>query len=335
MFRSIANILDQRSSVFYGERLVFIGLVLLVFGIPFERFETQFRLLGFINITNLVALMMLVLGLWAGNLLINRRWPTGWPTKFSIPLGLLLLVALLASLVDPLDSTAAIKGFFRLLLGVAVFGMVVDLATTPSRIQLLVAALAILGCIIAILGILDWYRLPSVVTFLNQFQRQNSGNRLIVFNSVSTTALSLAMTGCISLGLMGSAFRQRNRQFTILWSLSSILIGTALLLTMSRGGLLAFAIAVASIFIFGKHSSIWRWLVIISMVLILGVVTVQREANTFGRPEYSSGLSGRQYLWSAALQLGFENPWLGIGPNNFRLVERERVKVPSDFPGRR
>jgi O-antigen ligase len=130
---------------------------------------------------------------------------------------------------------------------------------------------------------------------------------------------SLALTLALPLAAIGLAIRRSPWR-----AVASAVLATGFLtiayLNGSRGGLLAMALTMGSIVLFalfgaGIRKRAPRFVGVLGAALVIvlfGTVWLLR-----GYMEGGSDLSGRTYMWQAALGLIAEHPWLGVGPANY------------------
>jgi len=101
--------------------------------------------------------------------------------------------------------------------------------------------------------------------------------------------------------------------------------GAALVLTFSRGGLLAtFAAVVAMLAMGRRHIGRGVALGIAACAIAVGgalaYAGVAERFSTFGNASTPSGLATRPELWAAAIDLWRTSPWLGVGAGNYELL---------------
>ena len=273
----------RRSS--FAERFAFFSLVLLALGMPYERLTPLLRGPGIV-ITNLEALIFLTLIGWGSYRLValwNREALRA--TRFALPLAWMLGIALLAALTTSDDRLNALKGFGRLLTGVAVFFATFDLCVSPRRVATLSQALAVSGWVVALLGLLETLRIPPVLRFLDQFRAipATFGGAMRVSSTLASAnpaALVLAVTGCLTLGWMLHALQQRSSRGIALWGTGAIAVVTTLVLTLSRGGLLAFAVGGSALMVANRRHIRRRWLAIASLTGLLAIGALLMRSET-------------------------------------------------------
>ena len=113
------------------------------------------------------------------------------------------------------------------------------------------------------------------------------------------------------------------------YALAIIPIALAFLLTFSKGGLFLGGPA-ALLFIFWRWQKqadrrTWPWLIGFGLLGVIGLFIAQQIPQLAGRLDLA-GATGvfRLNLWGASLQMIAEQPWLGVGLDNFLYAYRGR-----------
>ncbi len=148
--------------------------------------------------------------------------------------------------------------------------------------------------------------------------------------------------------------RARSIRTRAVWYAGLALCLAALLLSYSRGGMIAFAGQLVLLMLLFRTSAPRGWMkrasasfaiVLLSALLLSASLNVARTRTfavesiaakaTFSADEGASSISERRSFWSAALRLTGERPLLGWGPYSFRFVQprlQESVLATSDHP---
>jgi O-antigen ligase len=219
------------------------------------------------------------------------------------------------------DSHLALGSAFRLALGV-VFAFVVYAAVRePRHVRWLIAAL-IVGAILASLagalqlsaGGLDSERLGGGVGDPN--------------------ALASVLVPGIALATF-LFFSGRSGWAKVAIAISLIAMGFALLLTGSRGGLVAFAVSVpVAVMCAGIVRR--RMIVALVAVLTLGIGYYSYVASPAAAERVTSfsadGGAGRLDLWTVAGSVVEDRPFFGVGAGNFPAVEAVYVTETQNLP---
>jgi O-antigen ligase len=251
-----------------------------------------------------------------------------------------------------IDADAAIAALTRLLTYAGVFWLSLQLCRDRHRARAAIAAVAYAGAAYAAYGLfveatgsgtILWF--PKVThpddlssTFVNRNSfAAYAGLALICATGLIIDRLSHAFAGAVSAGQrVGQAIEAiavRGMPLLLSW----VVILSALLLTRSRGGFLAAAVALPALFLaFGRARAVDRRLVAGSftacgaaLVLVFSIggdVLDARLARTLGADEE------RLRLFAATLDAIAEEPGFGTGYGTFEDVfARHR---PADFGSR-
>src|SRR5262245_8084243 len=106
------------STKFMSTGVACAGVAALILAVPFEALEPLVRITG-LSITSAEAVLLGVLGAWAGALVATRTWPV-WRTPLTLPWVAFLLAMLVAALLAPSHRVNALKMVGRLGLAFAV-----------------------------------------------------------------------------------------------------------------------------------------------------------------------------------------------------------------------
>jgi len=126
------------------------------------------------------------------------------------------------------------------------------------------------------------------------------------------------------------------RRSQVLVGVSLVVLTSALLLTASRGGIVALAVSIATAVIIGGA---FRKQIVVVLTAVLGLGLgyygfVASPAVTDRLVNFSAeGGSGRTDLWNVATSVITERPFLGVGAGNFPIVEpayaAETINLPQ------
>lgn len=288
-------------------------------------------------------------------LIVPALWIVAWiaqgeplpRTPFSgiiLLLGLMVLISLYAT-YDIMVSLPKISG---MVLAIGVFYAVAREGQRPTGWWLSFLLFLAIGVSVASLGLLGtrWVakisfltpiisRLPPRLTGLAGAERGFHPNEVAgallwvtpAFIALTVLLLAKAKVLCMTFG------RARAMAIVSLVAAAALLVTGAFVLTQSRGGYIAFAIASLTLFII-VLPPLARGLVLGSLVIlvaILGVVLSQQGAEAIwdglmgsglaGDPAFSlNTLQGRLELWSRALYGIQDFPFTGMGMNTFRHI---------------
>ena len=221
-------------------------LMLLALTFGYELVDPLVDLGGFMVMTNVEIVLVLALGLWLLARIATRRWPAV-PGPLVAPIVVWLLVLLISTLTAPSHRGEALKFLGRVLAGVLVAWAAYDVARTPARWRMLLRALALGGLGVALLGLAEAANILPTTEWLASFKHAPTyvGDVLRVSSSLphaNIASMVLEVTGPLLLAWVITARQPRVR--TIMgFALLVTLLAQAL--TLSRGGLIATAAALA------------------------------------------------------------------------------------------
>lgn len=256
-------------------RLPLTCTVLTLLLLPFEATASVFYM-GGLAVSNLEALVVLTVAVWAGHRLMVRPAPTARlrPSPLLWPALAVVVVAFLSAWLSPELRPSALKMAGRLTGGV-LFGIVVaDLARRPAARRWMSGGLVAGATLAAILGLLEVVGFPWATAFLQLFRldadQLGPAARLnATFDSANSMAMLLAPALCLALGLVSSSPRLPVSLFPCLL--------VSLFLTYSRGGIMAALVGIGVMLVLGGRRAwpVWRWpvglagvaLVIVSLTL--------------------------------------------------------------------
>lgn len=225
------------------DRLAFGGLMLACVASPWPFGSVEFYAIDVLAIW-----LLLLIGLWALHMvaikkLIVRMTPILWVLLMLLALGLVQIVplpfsphrGLWQSHRISLDPSATLQAITKWSLLVGYFFLASQLLYTPRRLQILVNTLIVVGLCVALVGIFNkltfngkilWFR-PS------DFARDAFGPFVNRNHFAGFMELILPLPLLLVLG------RAVERDRWIVYGFSALVMGTAILLSGSRGGLMA------------------------------------------------------------------------------------------------
>jgi putative inorganic carbon (hco3(-)) transporter len=209
----------------------------------------------------------------------------------------------------PGEAFAGGVEFFKVVL---YFLLCVGLLTTTDRVRIFLWWLAVFVTICALLTVLEYHgliQLPNLTKLKDgEFIRlRGSGifadpNDLCVLMAVGLLLALYWLTEGSS-GLLARLF----------WLASLVLMGYAVSLTQSRGGLLA-VLAGLAVLIRARFG--WRWAIFLGLPLLMGLVLFVGGRQTTLSTEQGTG-QDRIQLWSEGLQMVRSAPVLGVGFDHY------------------
>ncbi len=289
----------------YALVLPFGSAVSLPLGLP-APFDTPSSVLGLIVIAGLIGHLMLV--------------PRSAPMLLSAVPAWLLFVAFaglsFAWSVDPSTSLSE----FTVLLGLIALYLLVCLMPVEERDVVRVEEALVLGGAIA--------GMYGIILLLQSglAQAGGTGPRFATAGGVgkgidpNITAATLILPLAIAIG---RAVRATNTAARLLFWSASALIGAAIMLTGSRGGILA-ALTVLVIHAFSHQRRGVMAAVGLGLVLVAGV-TISLAPDQLQRRISRPGSSGRTDIWRTALTRCERYCWVGSGFGSFPTVYQDTL----------
>jgi len=321
---------------------VYRGLIALILLIPFD---VDLRRLGlgipFVNTTLEILSVALVTGFLVGK--IRKKQLNLKKTCHNLPIGLFVLCCLVSSLFSPAEVFWAVKCSLKILLSVLVYFVVVENVTGRARLKTLMSALFFSAAVVAALGILERvfpHSMGSFLSFFNAGQFRLKEIETLRVKSTFAFPNTLSMFLEMVILLFTGTVLLKEEGLKIKTVLFVLLLGEALILTYSRGGLISVTCALMFVFFIsrtkpGLKDRAKRVLAIAGIMGLLFVLTgifdnvfQKRFLSIFSR----SYLSNRErvYLWESAVSIIGDYPLLGVGPDDFRWVYAK--KYARDAP---
>lgn len=209
--------------------------------LPFELVKPLARM-GPVVFTNVELVAGLAVALWVLDLLLARRWPA-WPRWWLWPIAAWVGVVLVSAALAPFAQEAAFKFAVRSCAGVAVGLAVVDIvARTPGRLPLLILALLCGGTAAALTGWLEVLLPAQTSAWLSQFKLLTTRVAGTIRASGTLGYANIAAQYweviLVLLVTWMAAVQLRPLLRLAAW-LAVVTVAGALVLTASRGGLVA------------------------------------------------------------------------------------------------
>jgi O-antigen ligase len=239
----------------------------------------------------------------AAHWLVRALGPTGdWrrETPLDGPVVLFVLLAALSTLASSI-AYQSIQGFLGLATGALVFVVAGEVARDRRGARLIVGAIVGGGVAQGLLAVV---------------QRASSVDRAAgTYFNPNFLAMALVMAGALLLALRPS----RRGRAVLVWAGLAV-AGAGLVISQSRGGVLAAAAAWGLI---GWHR--WRWRAVgVGVAVALALVVVPnplgarlRDAHVYDPLAYS-----RLQVWASAVQRAWDHPF-GVGLNRFRQSSQQ------------
>ncbi|HSE19129.1 MAG TPA: O-antigen ligase family protein [Pyrinomonadaceae bacterium] len=303
--------------------------------------------LGLFNLGGLTILLLWVLDSWAlGNLRVSRNL-LQLPLLGALVLGLVQLlplrevssggatsIGLVNTLsLDPHSTRLVLVQLATLFIYFAATLVFID---TPHRLQLLVRTITVFGFLLAILGLSQSFTSPTKVYW---FRELNQSTAFGPFINRHHFAGYMELTIALPLGLLFAGAVDKEKR--IIYLFVAGLMGVALVMTASRGGIISL---VAEIFFLMIVTAIWRkpserrrkrahrfkyvlgrlgMTGALLVALFLGVVLLGGEfsINRFiDSVNTSDPSTGRAHFWAVTVDIIKAHPYLGTGLGAFGVI---------------
>jgi O-antigen ligase len=299
-------------------------------------------------IFNLGALSILILWLidaWTlGTLRISRNL-LQLPLLGTIILGLIQLIPLRSlgsgSLSIPVTQALSLDPNATRLVLVQISTLFVYFAATlvftdtPHRLQILVRTIIIFGFFLAIFGLTQSFASPNRVYWFRELSQSTAFGPFINRHHF---AGYMELTIALPLGLLFANAIEKEKR--LLYFFAACLMGVALVLTASRGGIISLF---AEILFFAIYTALWRpghsekhkksrirgalirlglagglMLALVGGVILLGgEFSLTRFIDSVNTDDPTTG---RAHFWSVTLEIIKAHPWLGTGLGAFGVI---------------
>lgn len=206
------------------------------------------------------------------------------------------------------------------------FAAALTFIDSEKRLRKLVAAIAIFGGAIAFAGIIQWQASPDAIYGIRPTPQAIPFGPYV--NRHHFASLMVLFSGVILAHIFSPAVK---RERMLLMGISIVLMAVAVVLTGSRGGVLAYfaMLAICVIALFQRKEGGINLPVaggiVAALVLTIGLVVFLGGADpllrSFGLQNSTEDISsGRLHFWSVAWQVFTANPILGAGFEAFGVA---------------
>lgn len=303
--------------------------------------------LGLFNLGGLTILVLWVLDAWRlGNLRVSRN-VLQLPLLGALGLGLIQLLPLreIAAAGVPafgISNTLSLDPYSTRLVLVQLatlliyFSATLVFLDTPHRLQVLVRTIMIFGFLLALFGLTQSFTSPTKVYWIREL---NQSTAFGPFINRHHFAGYMELTIALPLGLVFAGAIAREK--IILYLFVAGLMGVALVMTASRGGIISL---VAEILFLITVTAIWRkqshrrhrkssrikriaaragMATALLVSLFLGVVMLGGEfsINRFiDSVNTDDPTTGRAHFWSVTLNIIKAHPYVGTGLGSFGVI---------------
>ena len=233
------------------------------------------------------------------------------PADWAVALFLLMLPVTLWATALP-DITR--PQVYRILTGIALYYAIVNWTTTLQRFRLLLVGNLIAGISLALIAPLSVKWIVDKLTFLppSLYERFS----LLLFDTIHSNVMAGQLVILLppALGLLLFSWQRLNWLERIVAGMAALFMSSVLLLTQSRGGLMAFGASLLMLIVLRWRRS---WL-LLPICAVIGAIAVPSVGITAILDVLTSkvtfrGIDGRLELWSRALYMIQDFPFTGIG----------------------
>lgn len=313
-------------------RSPFVGLLAVVFFLPFERLGAYESTAGTIRASQVIAL--LTLGVWAFQKLM-RATRDGRRNPLLLPFAAFLVVNIVGLTVAENDARA-LTVFLLTAFSIGVSLLIPELVTTTQRLRIVVGTLLVSGALVSIFGLFqflgDMAGLPATITGLRELYTKD----VFGFPRVQSTALEplyFANYLLLPLGCLYALFLARRSPFPRWLTLGLLaLLALNLALTVSRGGYLGFVAMALVVTMLGLREFLRLRtalpLVVGALLVVAGVFQALRYQDVAGINIETFTAHIQNAFWGASYNERIEtfeqavaafrsSPLIGVGPGNF------------------
>lgn len=232
-------------------------------------------------------------------------------------------------------------------LGVAMFFLVLNSGERVREVAWLIGGLLVLGAALSLYAGYQYFAKSDLVwTSVRPeiYGGRGSGS----FINPNHFAGFLAMI--LPLGLALSLSARCSWTMRIIWGYCVLVIISGIVLTFSRGGWIAALAGVLALlgWVLVSRRKTIAWLLLLGMALVMGIAgawvsrsMLLRERARLTQTEFQSWpISTRVLIWKAAVGEWKENPWWGIGADQFQYryfehrdpwLQTNPVRVHNDY----
>jgi len=300
---------------------------LLVVGAALATFTTRWALWGL----GLIAL--LCLGRWIGNGRLTVPTPLDWPMC-------LILLMVPVTFYATTDIHATFVGVSRLLAGSGLTYGLINWSQSKSRISLVVLGLASLGLALALAApvTVGWFSgvksflipariyelLPTLVS--DTIHPNMMAGALVMLLPFPLATLFLSSPSALPpiAGAVPIEIARRMDKHWLRWVLcvfSVLLMSGVLVLTKSRGGWIAGAIAIFLVLVRRQRRLLWLIPVgLLGVGLLAWRGDLPALLDVISTSGAISGWAGRLEIWSRAVYMIRDFPFTGVGVGTFQPV---------------
>lgn len=223
--------------------LVLASLCALVIVAPFETGTPWFHLPGQ-AISNVETALAAVLAICGVSAFRNpERW--NWESRLTMPLAVFVAVAFMTAATAPSDRVNALHMAARVGLMSLLVVVVSSAVRTLAHLRRIMLAATVAGTMVAVLVMLEYAGLVQFQSFhaaVSLVGGQLRASGPLQYPTIASMFLEICFA--LTLGLVIGLAVERSRTLMVSLVLSLVLMGEAIVLTFTRSGLIAVAIAI-------------------------------------------------------------------------------------------
>lgn len=261
-----------------------LGLALLAAAsIGFERLDPSLGLTRDLRLTNLRLVVTLALASCVAACILTRRWPRV-PTRVALPAALWLGALTVSALLAPTYQTQALAFVRDLAFGMAFGWLAYEVASTEQRQVLLAQALALTGVGVAAFGLAEAAGIAPVVDWLGGFRYQPSfavGELPRISSTTPHPNVAAMLLGLVLPLQLAWLINVRRFWSRFVLGLGAVMELAALVLTVSRAGILVCVVIAGAMGAFGiwqRHPTL-AWISVAAsagLAVILGLNLIRQ-----------------------------------------------------------
>jgi hypothetical protein len=231
------------------------GVLLLAVLAPFEMSAPLLRLPGQ-SLSNLEAALLVACVAWSAAVVSSARWRLRPVPLAGVSAAFVVAMAIAAASASTQRANAS-HMVGRFAAAGAVYLLAVEGLTSSQRLRLALTVCAGSGVVVAILAILEYLHVPSVLHLLRLFRpgvtavgAQVRAGGSLQYPTIASMYLEVVFA--FGVGLMFAALDIDRRASAAAWFAALVIVGEAITLTFTRAGLITMATTLAC-------AGLWRW----------------------------------------------------------------------------
>lgn len=263
---------------------------------------------------------------WLARGLISVRTPADWPI-----LGMIFLLPI--NIWATSDLVTTLPQILRLLIGIGLYYTVINWSATVHRTRWLVRGLWFASLVLSLYAFISVEWTNTKFTFIPA--SLYSHFRILVSDTANPNVMAgilAILLPCSLAPLLFSGLRLQRLDMSLA-ALTTIMVVLVMVLTQSRGGILALGVIIVLLIILR-----WKkgWIIISSFILLLFAWIVwlgpERAINVVFANTALVGIDGRLEVWSRAVYIIRDFPFTGAGIGTYTRVVDLLYPLFTYFP---